>query len=254
MDRMGISEHLINQLIRTIDQHELDCIDFSPFFAAGANHQVINLVINVVNRLKQKPYLTEKELYRDGFTEKQIRIMLGGVDNLKRLLNIDNYSFQNWLTMNNHKEGDDICIPYQVYQCFYPDIADKYIQLLRLKDWIRVEINGIQMREFVLPNETKSLIPASDKQTAELLIDIWTDRNELLDYDEQHSTLNFINIDSRKKFQVEARSHSSDFNSRLPLGFCIEHDQKNVRFLKVEKIITAYALIEMINEINNKIT
>lgn len=251
---MRIPNHLRNQLVKTVDENELDSIDFSPFLAAGVNHQDINLIINAVNQLKQKPYLTEKELIREGFTEKQLSINLGGVDNLKRLLNIENYSFQDWLTMNNHKEGDDICIPYEVYQCFYPDIADKHIQLLRLKDWIEVEINRIQLREFVLPNKTKALIPASDRQAAELLIDIWTDRNELLAYDEQHSTLIFINIESRKRFQVEARCRSSDFNSRLPLGFCIEHDKKNVRFLQVEKIITAYALIEIINEINNKTT
>lgn len=249
---MRIPDHLRNQLVKTVDEHELDCIDFSHFLAAGASHQIINLVINAVNQLKQKPYLTEKELIREGFTEKQLRIILGGVDNLKKLLNIENYSFQDWLTMSNCIEGDDICIPYEVYQCFYPDIADKHIQLLRLKDWLKVEVNGIQMHEFVLPSQAKALIPATDKQAAELLVDIWTDRNELVAYDEEHSILIFLHIESGNKFPIEVRSRSSDFTSLLRFGFCIEDDQKNTRFLKVDKTITAYELIEKINEVDRK--
>ncbi len=249
---MRIPDHLRNQLVKTVDENELDSIDFSPFLAAGVNHQDINLVINAVNRLKQKPYFTERELIREGFTEKQLRIILGGIDNLKRRLNIENYGFQDWLTMSNHKEGDDICIPYEVYQCFYPDIADKHIQLLRLKNWLKVEVNGIQMREFVLPSQAKALIPATDKQAAELLVDIWTDRNELVAYDEEHSILIFLHIESGNRFPIEVRSRSSEFTSLLRFGFCIEDDQKNTRFLRVEKTITAYQLIEKINEIDNQ--
>ncbi len=127
---------------------------FAPLLMQGISTVDIGLIELVTTILRSEPYLNETDLLERGVSQKQIQRTLGGFDNFKQLLKVDDYCFSDLLRDNNWDISHGITLSYFQYQKFikiYAETTFKAILLTCIQTYRCYSMMITQFTPFLSP-------------------------------------------------------------------------------------------------------
>ncbi|RJX70927.1 hypothetical protein DZ860_11370 [Vibrio sinensis] len=162
---MRLSNRIRQDLITTLMEGAayIDSLDLSRFFELGVREKQIGLIDYAIHTLYSHPYLTMDAFIEEGYSQQLLNRTIGDFEQFKSEIGLDRYTLDRWLEQNDDASGD-VCMPYEVYQYFAPEVRAKYLSGLILKG-VRVQLGSESLACIRLKCGTPFAIP---KNTAEI--------------------------------------------------------------------------------------
>ncbi|MDK9758523.1 hypothetical protein KIV40_24820, partial [Vibrio sp. D173a] len=174
---MKVNNEVLKDVINVLSYGFTNAVqqDLSRFVAWGIGAKEFIEINTIITQLRNEPYLSPEELIAKGISRRLIRKTLGGLDNFKSLLGIEDLSFDDFLTLNDMDVGE-VVISYFHYQTFVEDVRRDHVsesERPKLRHNLKVDlgnecyVNSIPIinRHYISP------IPAKD---SEAVIEKWT--------------------------------------------------------------------------------
>ncbi|HHX8684542.1 hypothetical protein NB464_03205 [Vibrio diabolicus] len=229
---------------------------FAPLLMQGISAVDIGLIELVTTILRSEPYLNEADLLERGVSQKQIQRTLGGFDNFKQLLKIDDYCFSDLLRDNNWDISNGITLSYFQYQKFYQDIRRDYIQghIADMHPNLSVLLNDdYSIHSVPITRSHYATIPATDAEAAAVSFALLFRDYEFIEYDESKSLLTLQAHRRDKAAVIEVRCLASQFSQNTAAGICVVDDAQAMTKLRNQKKILDFKTLIERNTRNTRI-
>ncbi|MEF1339942.1 hypothetical protein REH81_24780 [Vibrio rotiferianus] len=226
-----LSNTLIKNFIQAIDEGWLyqSGNDFSVLMQHGISVREITLLEHTVCSLRAEPYLTKEELMHRGISKTLIDKYLGGMNNIRELLGIQEYGFIDYLEQYELDLDKGVILSYYHYQTFVDDIrehfrADKECAIpvpeLQVELSSDCAINAIP----ILYGDYKAVVPATDFEAIVVAMGLIAKDYNLITSSKHQSTLTVHPFGQDREIEIEVRCLASQFSQATDKGICVVDD------------------------------
>lgn len=144
-------------------------LDLSRFLAMGVTIEQIHLIDTAISLLRLHPYLNQHD-FESKYGVKKTRFTIGNLDNFKTLLNLEEYTYRDWLKTNSLTEEEPLCLPYLVYQYFSDEIRRDFMNGALLVANLQVQLGTKQVTHLRLKCGTIVGIPINEFEMMMLIL------------------------------------------------------------------------------------
>lgn len=222
---------LIKNFIQAIDEGWLyqNGNDFSVLMQHGISVREITLLEHTVCSLRAEPYLTKEELMHRGISKTLIDKYLGGMNNIRDLLGIQEYGFIDYLEQYELDLEKEVILSYYHYQTFVDDIRKHFradegsvipVPELQIELSSDCSINAIP----ILYGNYKAVVPATDFEAMIVAMGLIAKDYNLITSSKHQSTLTVCPFKQDREITIEVRCLASQFNQKTDKGICVVDD------------------------------
>jgi hypothetical protein len=220
-----LNNHYRTQLINTLQNGASyrDTLDLSYFLHLGITQAEIGTIDYVCDQLNHCPWLEETDFINKGVSLWQCKNVLGGFNNFKELLGIEDYSFSDWLEQQDMSNG--LAIPYFLYQKFATEIRQDFMEDMRLQQNLEVVLSkNLQYRYIDVHNVAECIIPASDIEAAVVTILLYCLSHQYKSLDTEKSVVVMEDKVTKQVVSIEVKCLASKLCERTDLSVCVIDD------------------------------
>lgn len=222
---------LIQNVIKAVDEGLIyqPHYDFSALIQYDIDIHKMNMIETIIHSLRKEPYLTQEELVRHGVSKKFIDSRLGGINNIRELLEIQDYDFTDYLEQNKLNLDQGVKLSYYHYQTFIGDIRNHFrseegsvipIPELRVELSTECAINAIPL----LGGKYTLAVPATDFEAVIVAMGLIVEDYDFIRFSKYLPILTIQPRGEKREIDVEVRCLSSQFNQGTQMGICVIDD------------------------------
>ncbi len=203
--------------------------DFSILAHYDIDMYRMSMIETIIRSLRAEPYLTKEELVQRGASGKFIDYRLGGIRNIKELLEIQDYNFIDFLEQENIDISKTVKLSYYHYQTFIHDIRHHFranddsaipIRQLRIELSSECAINAIPL----LKGKYTAAVPATDFEALLVGMGLISKDYSFIRYSDHLPILTVKPDNEEREVDIEVRCLASQFNQRTDGGICVVDD------------------------------
>jgi hypothetical protein len=168
---LELSQSLRKSIVLAIEEGAAyrEQLDLSRFLAMGVTIEQIHLIDTTISHLRLHPYLNQHDFESKHGVQK-VRLTIGNLDKFKALLNLEQYTYRDWLKSNSLTEDEPLCLPYIVYQYFYDEIRRDFTDGALLVENLQVQLGAKQVSYLTFRCGTTVRIPADEFELMMLIL------------------------------------------------------------------------------------
>ncbi|MFA0690971.1 hypothetical protein [Vibrio splendidus] len=230
MSSVTIPNVVIRHAIYAIDEGYLQQPghDFSNLIRHGVDIYKLTKIEAIVCWLRKEPYLTKQELVSRGVSEKFLENHMGGMDNIRTLLNIQHYDFSDFLEHNHYDITNEVILSYYQYQTFIDDIREHFTlpenwmlptPTLKIRLSAHCVINSIP-----LLGRCVAPVPANDNEALAIGVGLMLNDYECLHHSKYSPVVTLKPKNEERKIDIEIRCLASAFSKDTENGICVIDD------------------------------
>jgi hypothetical protein len=222
---LNIAMNDLKGIIYTINQYySYPEFDFSPLFYLGINRDDIVALNAVIAVLRAEPYAGV--WYFSDARARNVINKLGGIQRLKEALALEDYTFSQFLADKHFDEKAGMCLPYQLFLTFAPEIRRSYMSDdVMLASTLCVELSGgLRVQSIPLPDRRHTRIPISNKEAAYVATMLFNGQYQFKKYDESTSLLSLLCTNEMRSVDIEVRCNSSQLIHHQYPALCVDDD------------------------------
>ncbi len=239
---LNIALNDLKGIIYTINQYYgYPDYDFSSLFYLGIDRKDIVVLHRVINTLHQMPYLDINDFA--GTPAKSVINKLGGIQRLKEVLAIDDYSFSQFLTDNPIDEKTGMSLPYALYLKFAKEIRRSYMSdNVMLASSLCVQFSdGLRVQAIPLPNHRQTRIPVNNNEAAQVAVMLYSDKYQFKSYDSSASILSLLCISQGRTVDIETRCCASQLIHHQYPALCVNDDLSEHSAIRARRKIVSFS-------------
>ncbi|EKO3382125.1 hypothetical protein K6U27_18385 [Vibrio fluvialis] len=239
---LNIALNDLKGIIYTINQYYgYPDYDFSSLFYLGIDRNDIVVLHRVINTLHQMPYLDINDFA--GTPAKSVIDKLGGIQRLKEVLAIDDYSFSQFLTDNPIDEKTGMSLPYALYLKFAKEIRRSYMSdNVMLASSLCVQFSdGLRVQAIPLPNHRQTRIPVNNNEAAQVAVMLYSDKYQFKSYDSSASILSLLCISQGRTVDIEVRCCASQLIHHQYPALCVNDDLPEHSAIRDQRKIVSFS-------------
>lgn len=224
----ALSQNVRKALIVAIQDSEShrEQLDLSRFLSLGVTEEQIYLIDHSISMLREHPYLRLKD-FAANYSMRQIEQTLGDIDSFKKLLKLDEFTYLDWLTVNNLADDEFVCLPYLIYQHFCAEIRESYVQGAHLNENLKVDLGCKQVDCLTFRCGTQLGIPANEY---EMMIMLLLSRYGYYTYFKLNDDDMVLTLKSHTKVvSVELKIYASHFSKQADYHVCLIDDRNKTQ-------------------------
>jgi hypothetical protein len=199
-----------------------ESVDMQQFLKRGVTESEIGLIDTSIQLLHESPYLTDRDFENLGYSYKSVQLILGGISHFKSLLNLEEYTLQNWIVDNGLQYETPITLPYFIYQHFVDEIRTHHMSGLMLSSDFEVELGGHSARSIIFKCGTSLLLPKDATEMAAYIILSRFGRYKSMTFDSETNTLTAET--EHCSLNVEVKIFASQLTQQTPISVCLIDD------------------------------
>lgn len=222
---LDITLNDLKGIIYTINQYYgYPEYDFSSLFYLGINRDDIVALNAVIAVLRAEPYAGL--WYFSDARARNVINKLGGIQRLKEALALEDYTFSQFLADKHFDEKAGMCLPYQLFLTFAPEIRRSYMSdNVMLASALCVELSGgLRVQSIPLPDRRHTRIPISNKEAAYVAVMLYSDKYQFQSYDPSASILSLLCTSQSRTVDIEVRCSASQLIHHQYPALCVNDD------------------------------
>ncbi|MFH4461927.1 hypothetical protein [Vibrio diabolicus] len=198
-----------------------DQLDLSRFIQTGVTVEQIHLIDTAMYLLRLHPYLSQDD-FESKYSVQKVQLTIGSVDNFKKLLNLNEYTYHDWLKTNGLSEDEPLCLPYMVYQHFSDEIRRDYMNGAYLVENLQVQLGSKQLNHFKFRCGTVVGIPTD---VFDIMIFILISRFGKYSGFKMNLPDSVLHLFSHtNSVDIEVRTYATEFSHRTQHSVCLIDD------------------------------
>ncbi len=212
-------------MIYTINQYYgYPDYDFSPLFYLGITRDDIIVLNTVIAVLRAEPYAGL--WYFSDARARNVINKLGGIQRLKEALALEDYTFLQFLADKHFDEKAGMCLPYQLFLTFAPEIRRSYMSDdVMLAPSLCVQFSdGLRVQAIPLPNHRQTRIPMTNQEAAYVAVMLYSDKYQFQSYDSSASILSLLCTSQSRTVDIEVRCSASQLMHHQYPALCVNDD------------------------------
>lgn len=228
--------------IYTIDQYyDYPEYDFSSLFYLGIDRDDIVALNAVIAVLRAEPYAGL--WYFSDARARNVINKLGGIQRLKEALDLEHYSFSQFLADKHFDENTGMCLPYSLYLTFADEIRHSYMyDDVMLASSLCVQFSdGLRVQSIPLPNHRQTRIPVNNSEAAQVAVMLYSDKYQFKSYDSSTSILSLLCISQSRTVDIEVRCCASQLMHHQYPALCVNDDLQEHSTVRNQRKIVCFS-------------